>query len=93
MAGALKPPAHDFPPWAAPAALSALARDYRAELSNEGLVLVGELDPRLVDVRQCASELPNATFISLPECDHTAFAVRGVRVIPHLKAFLSKVHG
>jgi hypothetical protein len=56
------------------------------------LLIVGELDPRLVHVRQCASDLPNATFISLPECDHAAFAVRGERVIPHFKAFLSKVH-
>ena len=31
------------------------------------------------------------TFFSLPECDHIAAAARSELVIPHLKAFLSKV--
>jgi pimeloyl-ACP methyl ester carboxylesterase len=55
------------------------------------LLIVGELDPRLAPVRECASKLSNATFVSFPECDHAAFAVSGDLVIPHLKAFLSKV--
>lgn len=57
------------------------------------LLFVGELDPRLVQVRQCASDLPNVTFFSLPECDHIATPARSELVIPHLKAFLAKVHG
>jgi hypothetical protein len=40
------------------------------------LLIVGELDPRLAQVRQCASGLPNATFFSLPGCDHVASAYR-----------------
>jgi pimeloyl-ACP methyl ester carboxylesterase len=56
------------------------------------LLFVGELDPRLPQVRQCASDLPNVTFFSLTECDHIAGAARSDLVIPHLKAFLSKVH-
>ena len=57
------------------------------------LLFVGELDPRLPLARQCASVLPNATFFSLPECDHAASAICSELVIPGLKAFLSKVHG
>lgn len=55
------------------------------------LLFVGELDPRLANVRKCVSELPNATFFTLPECDHVAALARSDLVIPHIKAFLSKV--
>jgi pimeloyl-ACP methyl ester carboxylesterase len=57
------------------------------------LLFVGELDPRLAQVQQCASDLPNVTFFSLPECDHIGTSARSELVIPHLKAFLAKVHG
>jgi pimeloyl-ACP methyl ester carboxylesterase len=50
--------------------------DVMASLIVPCLLIVGELDPRLVKVRQCESELPNATFVSLPECDHAAFRNR-----------------
>jgi pimeloyl-ACP methyl ester carboxylesterase len=56
------------------------------------LLYVGELDPRIAQVRQCASGLPNATFFTLPECDHIAASGESELVIPHLNAFLSKVH-
>jgi pimeloyl-ACP methyl ester carboxylesterase len=65
--------------------------DVIASMVMPCLLIVGEKDPRLAPVRQCASELSNATFVSFPECDHAAFAVSGDLVIPHLKAFLSKV--
>jgi pimeloyl-ACP methyl ester carboxylesterase len=66
--------------------------DVLASMIMPCLLIVGELDPRLVQVRQCASDLPNATFFSLPECDHIASAYRSELVIPHLKAFFSKFH-
>jgi pimeloyl-ACP methyl ester carboxylesterase len=56
------------------------------------LLFVGELDPRVAQVRQCVSDLPNVTFFSLPQCDHIAGATRSDLVIPHLKLFLSKNH-
>ena len=56
------------------------------------LLYVGELDPRIAQVRQCASDLPNATFFTLPKCDHIAASAQSELAIPHLKAFLSKVH-
>jgi pimeloyl-ACP methyl ester carboxylesterase len=55
------------------------------------LLFVGELDPRLAAVKKCASELPTATFFTLPECDHIDTLVRSDLVIPQIKAFLSKV--
>jgi len=57
------------------------------------LLFVGELDPRLPRVRQCASVLPNATLFTLPECDHAAASIRSELVMTHLKAFLAMVHG
>jgi pimeloyl-ACP methyl ester carboxylesterase len=61
-----------------------------ASMTMGCLVFVGELDPRLPQARQCASVLPNATFFTLPECDHAASSIRSELVIPHLKAFLSQ---
>jgi pimeloyl-ACP methyl ester carboxylesterase len=54
------------------------------------LLYVGELDPRLARVKECASALPKPTFFTLPECDHTTALVRSDLVIPQIKAFLSK---
>jgi pimeloyl-ACP methyl ester carboxylesterase len=66
--------------------------DVLASMIMPCLLIVGELDPRLAPVRQCASELSNAMFLSLPECDHIASAVRSELVMPYLKIFLSKLH-
>jgi pimeloyl-ACP methyl ester carboxylesterase len=55
------------------------------------LLFVGELDPRLAKVKKCVSELPTATFFTLPECDHIGGLARSDLVIPHIKTFLSKV--
>jgi pimeloyl-ACP methyl ester carboxylesterase len=55
------------------------------------LLFVGELDPRLAKVKECVSELPNATSFTLPESDHIGALLRSDVVIPHIKAFLSKV--
>lgn len=77
-------------------ALRALLQDREANdhalasMTMPFLLLAGELDPRLTNVRQCASALPDATFFALPGCDHLASLTRGDLVIPHLKAFLSK---
>jgi pimeloyl-ACP methyl ester carboxylesterase len=55
------------------------------------LLFAGELDPRLAKVKECVSELPSAKCFTLPECDHFDALVRSDLVIPHIKAFLSKV--
>jgi hypothetical protein len=61
--------------------------DVVASMIMPCLLIVGELDPRLVPVRQCASELPNAAFLGLPECDHAAFAVSGRTCDPTFESF------
>ena len=55
------------------------------------LLFVGESDPRFAKVQQCARYLPNATFFSLPECDHVAGGARSDLVLPHVTTFLAKV--
>lgn len=55
------------------------------------LLYAGELDPRFAQVWRCTSDLLNATFFGLPQCDHIAGLTSSELVIPHLKAFLLKV--
>jgi hypothetical protein len=55
------------------------------------LLFAGKLDPRLAKVKECVSELPSTKCSTLPECDHFDALVRSDLVIPHIKAFLSKV--
>jgi pimeloyl-ACP methyl ester carboxylesterase len=78
-------------------ALQALTQDRESNadglplMTMPCLLFVGELDPRLARVRECASALQNPTLLTLPECDHFTALVRSDLVIPHMKAFLSKV--
>jgi pimeloyl-ACP methyl ester carboxylesterase len=53
------------------------------------LLFVGELDPRLAQVKECASVLPNATLFTLPGCDHVAAWAQVDAIIPRLMSFLS----
>ena len=55
------------------------------------LLFVGELDPRLPQVKECASQLPSATFFTLSGCDHITALGRVDLVMPQIKTFLSKV--
>jgi pimeloyl-ACP methyl ester carboxylesterase len=55
------------------------------------LLFVGEADPRFAQVEQCAGEMPNATFFSLPDSDHVGTAMLIDVVVPRVKAFLAKV--
>jgi pimeloyl-ACP methyl ester carboxylesterase len=55
------------------------------------LIFCGELDPRFGHMQQLASDLTNATLLGLPGYDHIDAAVRPELVLPHVKAFLSKV--
>jgi pimeloyl-ACP methyl ester carboxylesterase len=65
--------------------------DVLPSLTMPCLLFAGELDPRFAKVQQLASDLPNVTFLRLVAHDHIDAAVRSELVIPHLKAFLSKV--
>jgi pimeloyl-ACP methyl ester carboxylesterase len=55
------------------------------------LLFVGELDPRLAPMRQCASALANATMFTLPGYDHITTLWQADTIVPHVKSFLSKV--
>jgi pimeloyl-ACP methyl ester carboxylesterase len=55
------------------------------------LLFVGEADPRLSQVRECVKHIANATFFSLPACDHVAAVAQSDLVLPHVSAFLAKV--
>ena len=78
-------------------ALQALTQDRESNadglpfMTMPCLLFVRELDPRLARVKECASALPNPTFFTLQECDHLTALVRSDLVIPHIKAFLSKI--
>jgi pimeloyl-ACP methyl ester carboxylesterase len=78
------------------AALSAVVAEDRQSIADEALpsmtmpclLFVGELDPFLAQMREFAARLPNATFFSLPGCDHVTAQAQA---IPRIKAFLDQV--
>lgn len=55
------------------------------------LLFVGEDDPRLNGVRECAQKIPDAAFFSLPGCGHVAGLARHDLVLPHVTSFIRKV--
>jgi pimeloyl-ACP methyl ester carboxylesterase len=56
------------------------------------LLYAGALDPRFARVKECASQLPNATLFTLPSCDHIGGWLTQVdAIIPSVKSFLAKV--
>ncbi len=80
------------------AALLALSQD-RTDFSEvlptmkmPCLLFVGEDDPRLTGVRESARNIPGAAFFSLPGCGHAIALARHDLVLPHVTAFLRKVH-
>ncbi len=75
-------------------ALRALTRDrddiaeVLPAMTMPSLIFCGELDPRLAQARQAASEMPNATFVGLPGCDHYNTTRRTDVIIPGIRALL-----
>jgi pimeloyl-ACP methyl ester carboxylesterase len=78
-------------------ALRALTQDRESlaeilpTMATPSLLFVGELDPRLAQGRRAASEMPNATFFSLPGCDHVGTTRRTEIIIPRIRAFLGEL--
>ena len=62
--------------------------DVLPTMTMPSLIFCGELDPRLAQARQAASEMPNAIFLGLPGCDHVGTTRRTEFIIPRIKAFL-----
>ncbi len=78
-------------------ALRALTQD-RDDISDvlptmtmPSLIFCGELDPRLAQARQAASEMPNATFLGVSDCDHVATPRRTEIIFPGIRALLRDV--
>ena len=57
------------------------------------LLYVGESDGVFphTEVKEAASRLPNATFVSLPGLDHIQAIARSDLMLPHVKKFLAQV--
>lgn len=78
-------------------ALLALTKD-RSDLSDviptmtmPCFVYVGEADDLFQQVRECAGQLPNAIFVSLPGLDHGQGFRYSHEAMPHVKEFLLEV--
>lgn len=56
------------------------------------LLYAGQADPLCPLVERCATELPNASFFSLPGLNHIQGAVRSDLVLPEVVRFLAQ-HG
>lgn len=54
------------------------------------LLYAGQADPLCPLVERCATELPDASFFSLPGLNHIQGAVRSDLVLPHVAGFLAK---
>jgi pimeloyl-ACP methyl ester carboxylesterase len=65
--------------------------DVLPTMTMPSLVFCGELDPRLAQARQAASEMPNASFLGLPGCDHIGTPRRTDVIMPRIKTFLREV--
>jgi len=65
--------------------------DVLPTMTMRSLVFCGELDPRLAQARQAASEMPNASFLGLPGCDHVGTTRRTDIIIPRISALLRDV--
>jgi pimeloyl-ACP methyl ester carboxylesterase len=65
--------------------------DVLPTMTMPSLVFCGELDPRLAQARQAASEMPNATFLGLAGCDHVGTTRRTEIIIPRIRTFLREV--
>ena len=57
------------------------------------LVYSGEDDANYNGARQCAQQMPNATFVSFPGLDHTHAFVQSDLVLPHATKFLMEAGG
>jgi pimeloyl-ACP methyl ester carboxylesterase len=54
------------------------------------LLFAGEADPICGLVRQCANDLPNAAFVSLPGMNHFQTIGRSDLLLPHITSFLAR---
>jgi pimeloyl-ACP methyl ester carboxylesterase len=56
------------------------------------LLYVGEMDEVYPIAKECAKQIPNVTFVTLPGLDHGEAIRRSDEVVPHVKRFLAAVN-
>lgn len=56
------------------------------------LLYVGEMDEVYPIAKECAKQIPNVTFVTLPGLDHGEAIRRSHEVLPHVKRFLAAVN-
>jgi pimeloyl-ACP methyl ester carboxylesterase len=61
-------------------------------MRTPALLYVGDQDPRLEAVRQCAAAMPQAQFLALPGLDHSSAFQRSASVVPQVLAFLASAN-
>lgn len=54
------------------------------------LLFAGKDDLAFPKVKKCAAQIPHATFVSLPNCNHAQAFTRADLVLPHVREFLIK---
>jgi pimeloyl-ACP methyl ester carboxylesterase len=70
---------------------SSIADDVLLKMTMPCLLLIGELDPRLAAVRECASHLTNAALFVLRGCDHMTALGQTEAVVARINRFLSSL--
>jgi pimeloyl-ACP methyl ester carboxylesterase len=79
-------------------ALSALTQDrpdnsdILPTMNMPCFVFVGEADSLFSDVKQCAEQMPNSMFVSIPGLDHGQTNRYSHEALPHIKEFLKNVN-
>ncbi len=62
--------------------------DVLPTISVPCLLYAGEADRIFPKTKACAEHISNATFVSLPDCDHSKGLYQADLILPHIKQFL-----
>ncbi len=80
--------ANDFQALAAAQQNQASLEDILPTMTMPCLLYIGEPDPSYAKAHECVQHIPNATFFSLPDLDHSAAFRASDLVLPHVRKFL-----
>lgn len=83
--------ANDLRSLAAAAGDSASMEDILPIMTMPCLVYVGKDDIRYQPAKECIKQIPRATFVSLPGCNHIQAYMRSELMVPHVTKFLQTV--
>jgi pimeloyl-ACP methyl ester carboxylesterase len=56
------------------------------------LIYAGEMDEAYPLAKECAKQIANVTFVTLPGLDHSQALMRSDKALPHIKRFLAAVN-